>query len=387
MSLLIDALRKAEKDREQTAVTRDDLEGLALEPLASIPEAPQTLPPEAFSQHEAAARLFEVKQDDGPQGPLVWLAVAGVVAGLCLGAYVWWQMQPTSTVLMPPGMVAEHAPPPLTSDARTSTPRRETTAPVPSDTPSMPIRPDAPDVAAARPETTFKPPTPESAQRGDLGRQSTLPAPAASPPAPAVRLAPTHSSPLQVPAMLSAAYQAYSAGELAKARTLYTDYLRRDPNNVDALNGLGAIAMQEGRAADAIQWFRKTLIAKPGDPVAETGLASLAPDADPVEEESRLREQSDAAPDSPSTRFALGNALAQQGRWSEAQAAYFDAHVGDPDNPDYLFNLAVSLDQLAQPAIARQYYRRALDAATLRPPAFDPAAVRARLAELDGPAQ
>jgi Tfp pilus assembly protein PilF len=38
------------------------------------------------------------------------------------------------------------------------------------------------------------------------------------------------------------------------------------------------------------------------------------------------------------------------------------AYARDPDNADYLFNVAVSLDHLRQNKLAAQYYRMALNA-------------------------
>jgi hypothetical protein len=52
------------------------------------------------------------------------------------------------------------------------------------------------------------------------------------------------------------------------------------------------------------------------------------------------------------------------------------------DNPDYHFNLAVSLDALGQTAPAAQYYRAALTAAEVLPHAFDKAVAGQRLAVL-----
>jgi len=382
MSLLIDALRKAEKDREQSTSGRDDLEGLALEPMGpAIPEPPQTLPPEAFAQREAAANLFEVKQDDAPQGRLVWFAVAGVIAGLCIGAWVWWQMQPVGSMLQPPASLSSDA-----ARAPAAPPATIATAPQPAAAPS-PAPAVSSEIAAPAPvaRAELAPERAVNTQRGDLGKTDV---PVVAPPVkaaePPVRLARARAPQPQIPATLSSAYEAYNAGDLTRARSLYADYLRADPNNTDALNGLGAIAMQQGRTYEAIRWFRAALAAQPADPVAIAGLASLSPAADPIGEESRFREQSEAGTQSPTARFALGNALAQQGRWSEAQSAYFDAHVNDPGNPDYLFNLAVSLDRMTQPALAIDYYRQALEAAAARPAAFDPAAVRTRLSELTG---
>ena len=53
--------------------------------------------------------------------------------------------------------------------------------------------------------------------------------------------------------------------------------------------------------------------------------------------------------------------LFNQQRWAEAQQAFFDAHRLDSDNADYAYNLAVSLDRLAQSAAALGFYRRALE--------------------------
>ena len=80
--------------------------------------------------------------------------------------------------------------------------------------------------------------------------------------------------------------------------------------------------------------------------------------------------------------FTLGNQLASQGRWAEAQQEYFKAFAADPENADFAYNLAVSLDHLRQPRLAREYYQRALGLAEKRGASFDLALARARLAAL-----
>ena len=88
------------------------------------------------------------------------------------------------------------------------------------------------------------------------------------------------------------------------------------------------------------------------------------------------------APDSAPLRFALGNQLANQGRWDEAQQAYFDAFSADAGNADYAYNLAVSLDQLNQSKQAAAYYRKALDLAKGRKASFRSSDISTRLTEL-----
>jgi Tfp pilus assembly protein PilF len=80
--------------------------------------------------------------------------------------------------------------------------------------------------------------------------------------------------------------------------------------------------------------------------------------------------------------FTLGNQYAQQGRWAEAQQAYFKAFAADPENPDFAFNLAVSLDQLHQSRLALEYYRRALALAEKRAPGFALDVARTRVQQL-----
>jgi Flp pilus assembly protein TadD len=81
--------------------------------------------------------------------------------------------------------------------------------------------------------------------------------------------------------------------------------------------------------------------------------------------------------------FALGNQLAQQGRWAEAQQEYFKAAAAEPDNADFAYNLAVSLDHLRQPRLAREHYLRAIALAEKRGAGFDLAAARTRAAQLE----
>jgi tetratricopeptide (TPR) repeat protein len=80
--------------------------------------------------------------------------------------------------------------------------------------------------------------------------------------------------------------------------------------------------------------------------------------------------------------FTLGNQFAQQGRWAEAQQEYFRAFSAEPDNADFAYNLAVSLDQLRQPKLALEYYQRAIALARARGASFNLAAAEARAAQL-----
>jgi tetratricopeptide (TPR) repeat protein len=111
-------------------------------------------------------------------------------------------------------------------------------------------------------------------------------------------------------------------------------------------------------------------------------LVSLRGRLDPVASESRLKTLIANQPDVSQLHFSLGNQYAQQSRWSEAQSAYFKAYSLDPENADFAFNLAVSLDQLRQKKPALEYYQRALSLTAKRPASFDSAQARTRVQEL-----
>ncbi len=175
------------------------------------------------------------------------------------------------------------------------------------------------------------------------------------------------------------------AGDLATARQQYDTALRADANNRDALLGSAAVAAREGRQDAAQAAYNRLLAQDPRDADALAGLTALRP-AGGEQSEGRLRAAARTNPDAAPVHFALGNLYARQGRWQEAQQAYFRAWTAAPANADYAFNLAVGLDRMNQGKLARDYYRRALALASAGPVAFDSAAVQRRLQELDAAA-
>mgnify|MGYP000730053091 FL=1 len=87
-------------------------------------------------------------------------------------------------------------------------------------------------------------------------------------------------------------------------------------------------------------------------------------------------------PQSSPLNFATGNFYARRGQWQDAQKHYFVAWENDADNADYLFNLAVSMDQLNKPEQALGLYRDSLIRAGDRQVSFSREAVRKRIAAL-----
>lgn len=180
---------------------------------------------------------------------------------------------------------------------------------------------------------------------------------------------------------LVAAWQAQRDNKNAEAEALYKQVLTRDARNVDALNGLAALAQDRGDAVAAAALYRRVLALQPNNAYALAALAQLRGGNDVDEAAVRQRAEHDAP-----HAYALANRLAAAGRWREAQAWYFQAYSRDADEADYAYNLAVSLDMLGQTGPAADYYRRALALAGQRSGRFDAATVEARLAELAGAA-
>jgi tetratricopeptide (TPR) repeat protein len=182
---------------------------------------------------------------------------------------------------------------------------------------------------------------------------------------------------------VAAGYAAYQAGKYPVARSEYQTALREEPGNRDALLGLAALDMREQRYESADAIYRQLLRVDPRDPYAHAGLLALRGQGiDPVTAESRLKTLIAGEPDAGVLHFTLGNQYAQQGRWGEAQQAYFKAVVAEPENADYAYNLAVSLEHLRQVGPALDHYRRAIALSENRKASFDRDAAQLRVQQL-----
>ena len=167
-----------------------------------------------------------------------------------------------------------------------------------------------------------------------------------------------------------------------EAQTGYEQVLRSDAKNTDALLGLATIASRRGQLERAYTLYTLALESDPTNATARAGVANTLGQADAETAESRLKTALSEQPDSASLLFALGNLYAGQARWSEAQQAYFQAYAADPENPDFIFNVAISLDHLRKNKLAAQYYQMALAAGETRAAGFDREQARSRLIEL-----
>jgi tetratricopeptide (TPR) repeat protein len=340
----------------------------------------------AGAERAAAQRVFEAKFKE-PNPRLPFYITMGVLGAFAVGTaiYFWIQLRPAPSIVnsIPIRSASENA-----VDAMAQKRAAPAAAPAnagPAAIPGLPGGSTPPQVAAATPGT----PTATAA--------TPAPAPAASPakPAPsAPRTRPaapkdedrpltiTRSGP-QIHPQVSSGYAAYQAGDIAKARSEYQQVLREEPANRDALLGLAAVEMRAQRYDLSYGYYQRILQADPRDAYAQAGLLALRGEQlDPVLVESRVKSLLAADREATVLYFTLGNQYALQGRWAEAQQAYFKAYAAEPDNADYAFNVAVSLDQLRQPKLALEYYRRALALAEKRSASFAQDMARTRVQQL-----
>jgi len=391
LEILTDDLPSSETKAAETAAARPEFslqEEEAFEPAAQpIPSASEFA---RTADRAQAQQLFQVKEMDyNPNRPFYLTLGALVLVGLSYGGYVWWQMRPRYSV--PPEMqarpVATPAPPAVASAPAAIPSQPDAAPPPPAPQAAVPARsavPGIPPIQPVRPTRPRSQPASGTLASGSsaLRPESSSTASASLRTGEALTPIAINAPTLAVDPLVEQAYQAFLRNDLAAARDGYQRALAREPTNRDALLGLAAIDVRVGQLNSAEARYLRLLEIDPRDSHAVASLISLRGQLDPVASESRLKSLIASQPESALLHFSLGNQYAQQSRWSEAQSAYFKAHSVDPENADYAFNLAVSLDQLHQGKLALEFYQRALALTDKRAASFNPANARLRVQEL-----
>lgn len=391
------ALQKAAKEREGATQSPSEARlmaaDLALEPLEAIAAAKPGATPASHQTSGGPTPAHAAAVMQGVKAPGILDRMrehrnafyAGLIGLLVIGYGIYFYISVyhptlfrrpfTSRVVVNPSPAAPVTPAPAQPEAGA--------APTAAGAP-----PASPDVV---PPVTA--PVQNKPVRSSEGRKATVETrpraqpviPAAAPeprqPRNSIAVRPGGESPRLNP-QLSDAYDALRAGRIDDAKKLYDALLLTEPRNIDALLGRAMVAQQTGDTDSAIRYLYQVIQLDPSNALAQGGLINLLGRADPQSAESRLKSLIAKDP-SAFLYFSLGNLYADQGNWQAAQSAYFQAHHLQPDNAEYVFNLAVSLEHLGQPKLALGFYRQALALAKSGGRAsFDSAAVQERVARL-----
>lgn len=367
MSLLLDALKKSGDNAQSTGLSNLSLE----EHPSDKPGAASSADSRTSPSRAAGENLFAAKKKKEASHfrwklglvPTTFLICSVLGAGY--GFYLWRELNPPVQRIVqrpatppPPMPIATPAPPPLPLVANLA----------PEETPpqeqAVPATMVAPKVSAPK-SRIAKPRSPKSAAGLVIERKQ--------------------ETDTITPALLDA-YQAYQRGDYAAAAQGYRDVLNKDSRNRDALLGLATIAQRQGQDESARYYYRQILLLNPRDPVAQGAMSAYSTSSG-ADNESQLIQMLSEQPRSGALHYALGNEYAEQSRWGDAQQAYFNAHMLDPSNAQFTYNLAVSLDHLGQSKLAAQYYQQALQLDAANNAGFDHAQAQQRLNELTAPSR
>lgn len=385
MSLLIKALQKAEDEKISDGKTGASGGELSLEPRSSDalqgnPSANTRVEP-ALSldtpsrPQQAAAGVFSAKRPlstNSGSKKILLIAAASILLVLLIGMQVYSYFdalnQPVVLVPRPPVQPQPQAAPETQHQVVTEADGNTNlmAAPEANAAPDANIGASSADEMVQAEALTKEdqlrqsPAVAQNKPQQARSQELTMGEPIAAPREEAVKVT-RNAVEIGVNPDLAIAYQAFNAGDEAKAQTYYRRALQSDVRNVDALLGMAAIASRQGRGQDAAGWYGKVLEVDPRNSIAQAALMSGYAQVDPVGAESRIKNMLALKPEAAHLHAALGNLYAEREEWAQAQQAYFQAHHFAPSNADYAFNLAVSLDHLGKAPLALQYYKQSLE--------------------------
>ncbi len=403
MSLLLEALRRAEEEAQKSK----QLETLATAP-AALPAASSTrakrdgsAPSVALTHRQAmlAAGVMAGSRQRTSAAAGSWrkgwlvlaLAVVFPVAALVFYGDLWVasvgllgtaptaQIIPvTMPVSLPVSLPELVMPDSAPTTATTAVMAVLAAAPVAEPLPVLAVLPRPATQRTPRTRIAAAVPPPDITDKPTADRDTNSRGTAA-PIGPSLSLTASAAKP---DALMASAYAAYQAGNTAEASRLYRQVLKADATQRDAWLGLAVMAHTDDQREPALDAYKRVLRLEPQNAIALAGINSLSSQAGEPQQESRLRDLLARSPEEPDLNHALGLVLSGAQRWSEAQPLFFKAHQLVPLEPRFAYNLAVTLDHLRKPSLARQYYEAALVLAQDSEAGFDESSARSRLAVL-----
>lgn len=365
MSLLFDALNRA-----QGSAHGSEAKSVQMPDASAHLESGSNVSPDGQKETATAQSLLST----GKKRPAILpFAIAGMVLLIAGAAWFYYQQSQLSSVA--PAQSAT----PLTAEAAAPTASQVAAASSVAATDSASAKPlalaDAPTASGNPTDTNATQKSVASPAKADKKRSARNGQRKTARPAAGI-VAGRSQDPLQE------GYQALSQGRLDQAERYYQLALAQHPHEKDALLGLAVIAQRKQQTQRATELYQQVLREDIGNTTAAAGLVSLSEHADPLAAESQLKQLIDIKSNAPEFHYALGNVLARQLRWGEAQQSFFRAHSLAPTNALYAYNLAVALEHLHQPAAALPYYVKASQLATPGDASLNRAVIQQRIQEL-----
>ncbi len=159
--------------------------------------------------------------------------------------------------------------------------------------------------------------------------------------------------------LLRAALSHHRSGRLTQAEAVYGEILEREPDQPDALNLLGVLALQRGEPEAAVKRIRQAIGVRSGEDGYYANLAEALRQLGRGEEAIATYQQALAlAPERAEIHYNLGNVYRELGRAAEAVAAYRQAVALKPKFADAHYNLGNALRELGEVNEAIAAYRQ-----------------------------
>ncbi len=173
-------------------------------------------------------------------------------------------------------------------------------------------------------------------------------------------------------------YKALEKNQFAQAREAYSRVLTNNPTQRDALLGIAYAHHALGSTDQATATLKRLLELYPRDSDATSALYLIG-GGDLATEESRFKQLLDRNESPAVVYYTLGVLYFEQSRYGEAERSFARAVSLSPNQPDYAFNWALSLDQLSRSREAAKQYVVALNLANQTNAVFSRDVARARL--------
>jgi tetratricopeptide (TPR) repeat protein len=161
--------------------------------------------------------------------------------------------------------------------------------------------------------------------------------------------------------LLEEGYRLQRAGDVARAERLFLEVMRREPDNVHALNLMGMLCVNASRPAEAVEYLLRALAVHTEDAETHANIALAYKDLGRLPQAVRhFRESIRLDPGSPVVHNNLGNVLRLLERPDEAVQYYETALLLQPGFAECWSNLAAALNESTRHEPALSAVTRAL---------------------------